>query len=157
MNVSIKTSCFRSKTPPESSCRQSRPDRSSASRGCMRSCTCTGLQVRQFWVFCESVPRQILLLGLPVLPGAATGTQVLQFDKKSGAYHISFNHQRSTKSPSQTQKCMYSKGVTRWRELESTYCVTIISARKTGTWAFFRTPFTTTFRWRIFLKPTGID
>ena len=46
------------------------------------SCTCTGLQVRQFWVFCESVPRQILLLGLPVLPGAATGTQVLQFDKK---------------------------------------------------------------------------
>ena len=33
MNVSIKTSCFRSKTPPESSCRQSRPDRSSASRG----------------------------------------------------------------------------------------------------------------------------
>ena len=137
MNVSIKTSCFRSKTPPESSCRQSRPDRSSASRGCMRSCTCTGLQVRQFWVFCESVPRQILLLGLPVLPGAATGTQVLQFDKKSGAYHISFNHQRSTKSPSQTQKCMYIKGVTRWRELESTYCVTIISARKTGTWAFF--------------------
>ena len=48
----------------------------------MRSCTCTGLQVRQFWVFCESVPRQILLLGLPVLLGAATGTQVLQFDKK---------------------------------------------------------------------------
>ena len=36
----------------------------------------------QFRVFCESVPRQILLLGLPVLPGAATGTQVLQFDKK---------------------------------------------------------------------------
>ena len=106
MNVSIKTSCFRSKTPPESSCRQSRPDRFSASRGCKRSCTCTGLQVRQFWVFCESVPRQILLPGLPVLPGAATGTQVLQFDKKSGAYHISFNHQRSTKSPSQTQKCM---------------------------------------------------
>ena len=26
--------------------------------------------------------------------------------KKSGAYHTSFNHQRSTKSPSQTQKCM---------------------------------------------------
>ena len=36
MNVSIKTSCFRSKTPTESSCRQSRPDRSSsASRGCV--------------------------------------------------------------------------------------------------------------------------
>ena len=46
------------------------------------------------------------LLGLLVIPGATTGTQVLQFDKKSGAYHIFFNHQRSTKSPSQTQKCM---------------------------------------------------
>ena len=53
----------------------------------------------------RSVPRQILLLGLPVLSGAATGRQ-LQFDKKSGAYHTSFNHQRSTKGPSQTQKCM---------------------------------------------------
>ena len=38
-----------------------------------------------------------------------------------------------------------SKGVTRWRE--STYWVPSISARKTGTWAFFfRTPFSTTFR-----------
>ena len=45
----------------------------------------------------------------------------------------------------------------RWRELERTYCITSISARNTGTWAFFRTPFSTTFRWRIFLKPTGID
>ena len=36
MNVNIKTFCFRSKTPTESSCRQSRPDRSSsASRGCV--------------------------------------------------------------------------------------------------------------------------
>ena len=43
-NVSIKTSCFRSKTPTDSSCRQSRPYRgSSASPGCVhRSCTCTG-------------------------------------------------------------------------------------------------------------------
>ena len=39
MNVSIKTSCFRSKTPTESSCRPSRPDRSSsASRGCVHVC-----------------------------------------------------------------------------------------------------------------------
>ena len=38
--------------------------------------------MHQFRVFCESVPRQILLLWFPVLPGAATGTQVLQFDKK---------------------------------------------------------------------------
>ena len=38
MNVSIKTSCFRSNTSTESSCRQSRPDRSSsASRGCVHA------------------------------------------------------------------------------------------------------------------------
>ena len=36
MNVSIKMSCFRSKTPTESSCRRSRLNRSSsASRGCV--------------------------------------------------------------------------------------------------------------------------
>ena len=33
-------------------------------------------------IFCESVPRQILSLGLLVIPEAAMGTQVLQFDKK---------------------------------------------------------------------------
>ena len=36
MNLSIKTSCFRSKTPTESSCQQSWPDRScSVARGCV--------------------------------------------------------------------------------------------------------------------------
>ena len=93
----------------------------------------------QFRVFCKKVSRQILLLRLLVIPGAAKGTRVLQFDKKSGAYHTSFNHQQSTKSPSQTQKknvCI-SNGVTRWRELDSTYFVTSISARNTGMWAFF--------------------
>ena len=156
MNVSIKTSCFRSKTPPESSCRH-RPDRFSASRGCMRSCTCTGLQVRQFWVFYESVPRQILLLGLPVLPGAATGTQVLQFDKKSGAYHISFNHQRSTKARVKRKNVCKSKA---WRDganLKAHIASRSFSREIPVRGRFFRTPFSTTFRWRIFLKPTGID
>ena len=37
------------------------------------------------------------------------------------------------------------------------YCVTIIFAQNPGTWVLFRTPFSTTFRWRIFLKPTGMD
>ena len=104
MNVSIKTSCFRSKTPTESSCRQSRPDRSSsASRGCVHVHVPAYRWVN-FGSFAESVPRQVLILGLLVIPGAATGSQVLQFDKKSGAYHTSFNHQRSTKSPSQNAK-----------------------------------------------------
>ena len=66
----------------------------------------------QFRVPCESVPRQILLVVLLVIPGAARGTRVLQFDKRSEVYHTSFNHQRSTKSPIQTQKCMQTK----WRD-----------------------------------------
>ena len=57
MNVSIKTSRFWSKAPTESSCRQSRPGRSSSGSR-LRLCTYTGLQVSQFRVFCESVPRQ---------------------------------------------------------------------------------------------------
>ena len=56
-------------------------------------------QMGQFRVFGESVPWQILLLGLLVIPGPARETRVLQFDKKSRAYHTSFNHNRSTKSP----------------------------------------------------------
>ena len=35
------------------------------------------------------------------------------------------------------KKCMWIKGVARWRELECTCCVTSISARNTGTWAVF--------------------
>ena len=58
--------------------------------------------------------------------------------KKSGAYHTFFNHQRSTKSPSQTEKNVCkSNGLTRWSELKSTYFVTSISERNTSTWAFF--------------------
>ena len=46
INVSIKTSCFRSKTPTESSCRQSRPDRSSSA-----SCGCVHVHVLAYrWV-----------------------------------------------------------------------------------------------------------
>ena len=35
----------------------------------------------QILVFCETVPQQIPLLGLPFIPGEKTGTQVLQFDE----------------------------------------------------------------------------
>ena len=69
----------------------------------------TACQMGQFRVFCESVPRETLLLGLLVILGAARSTRVLQFDKRSGGYHTSFNHQRSTKSLSQAQKCMQTK------------------------------------------------
>ena len=55
------------------------------------------------------------------------------------------------------KKSMLIKWRVDWREIESTHYVTIISARNTGTSTVFRAPFSTTFRWRIFLKPTGID
>ena len=69
----------------------------------------TACQMGQFRVFCESRPRETLLLGLLVILGAARSTRVLQFDKRSGGYHTSFNHQRSTKSLAQAQKCMQTK------------------------------------------------
>ena len=62
------------------------------------------------------------------------------FDKKSGAYYTSFNHQWLTKRPSQTQKCMQIKGM-KISENESTHYVTIISARNTGTSTIFWTVF----------------
>ena len=40
------------------------------------------------------------------------------------------------KEPESIAKMYVNQGVTRWRELESTLCVTIISARNTGTWAY---------------------
>ena len=81
-------------------------------------------------------------------------------------YSLTKNQERTT-LPSTTSnrqrarvKCKnvcQSNGVTRRRELESTSFVMSISARDTGTWAFFRTPFSTTSPCRIFLKPTGFD
>ena len=58
----------------------------------------------QLRVFCESVPRQILLLGLLVFPGAARGTRVLQFDKKLGAYHTSLKPPVINKEPDSNAK-----------------------------------------------------
>ena len=85
----------------------------------------------------------------------------LLFLEQQGAheyYSLTKNQERTT-LPSTTsdrqrarvkrENAWKSNGVTRWRELQSTYYVTSISARKTGTWAFL-TPFSTTFRWRIF-------
>ena len=116
MNLRLKTSLLpkQDSSVTESSCRQSRPDRSSiASCGCVHvPCTILPLQVGQFRVFCESVPRQILILRLLAIPGAARSTRVLQFEKISGAYHTSFNHQRSTNRPTQAQKCVQ----TNWRD-----------------------------------------
>ena len=59
--------------------------------------------------------------------------------------------------PESNAKMMKIKGVTRWRELEGTYCVTSISARNTSTWAFFSNTVFNHFPLEDFLKPTGID
>ena len=62
-------------------------------------------------------------------------------------YMLTKNQERTTLSSTTSDRqrarvkrknvCIKIKGVMRWRELESTYCVTSISARNTGTWAFF--------------------
>ena len=69
-----------------------------------------------------------------------------------------------TRSPSKRICCGRISQKTRnwpiWQAADGygTYFVTSISARNTGTWAFFfPMPFSTTFRRRIALKPTGID
>ena len=82
MNVSINTSWFRSKTPTEPSCRQSRPDRSSsASRGCVHVHVPAYRWVN-FTSFAKACQGKILLLELLAIPGAARGTRVLHFDQK---------------------------------------------------------------------------
>ena len=60
----------------------------------------------QHWVLCEARHSQLLHSSLLFLFRAARVTTAQWFDKKSGAYHTSFNHEQSTKRPSQTQKCM---------------------------------------------------
>ena len=62
-------------------------------------------------------------------------------------YSLTKNQKRTTFSSTSSDRqrarikrknvCKSKAWLTRWRELESTYCVTIISARNTGTWAFF--------------------
>ena len=108
-------------------------------------------QMDQFQVFRESVPRQILLLALLVIPGAATGTQVLQFDKKIRSVPHFLRPPAIDKEPESNAK-MYVKQrrdemVRTWKHILRHEHL----ARNTGAWAFFfRTPFSTTFRWRIF-------
>ena len=87
--------------------------------------------------------------------------------QRAHPYDILTKNQERTTLPSTTSdqqrarvKCKNvckSKARRDGADLKAHYCVTSIFARNTGTWAFFRTPFSTTFCWRTFLKPTGID
>ena len=86
-------------------------------------------------------------------------TSIAVSQKKSRAYSTSFNHQRSTKIPSQTQKCMQIK----WRDKmartgKPTFRHEHFRAKYRNVGVFsFRMLFSTTFCWRIFLKLMGID
>ena len=91
-------------------------------------------------------------------PGVTRGTRVVQFDKK--------NQERTTllSTTSDRQKARVKrKNVCKsnvWRDdasLKAHNCVTSISARKTGTWAFFSKAVFNHFPLEDFLKPTGID
>ena len=108
-------------------------------------------------VFCEACHGKLVHSSLVFLFRTARVATVQWFGKKAGAYHTSFNHQRSTERPESNAKMYVNQRCEDWRENESTHYFMIISARNTGPSTIFRAPLSTTFRWRIFLKPTGID
>ena len=106
----------------------------------------------QFWVFSESVPRQILLLGLLVIPGAARRKRVLQFDKKIRSVDLPHILQPpASEEPESIAKMYVNRRA--WRDGAN------LKAR-IASWAFpreipvrgrfFRTPSSITFRRRIF-------
>ena len=110
----------------------------------------------QHRVFSEACHGKLVHSSFMFLFLAAWVASVQWFDKKSGAYHTSFNHQRLTKRPKSNAKMYVNQRREDWREKQSTHYVTIISVRNTGTSTIFRAPFSTTFRCRIFLQTTGI-
>ena len=97
----------------------------------------------QFRVFCESMPRQIVFLGLVVIPGAARGTRILPFDKNQE--HTTFPSTTSNRQRARAKRknLCKSNGMTRWCEKESPYYVTSISTpryRYVGVSFFFLNP-----------------
>ena len=157
MNVSIKASFFRSKTPTESSCRQSKPDRSSsASRGCVH------VHVPAYrWVNFGSFAK--------ACHGKSFYSGFLLFLEQQRAhkyYSLTKNQERATlpSTTSDRQRArVKSKKVCKskaWRDganLKAHIASRSFPREIPVRARFFRTPFSTTFRWGIFLKPTGID
>ena len=138
MNVSIKTSCFRSKTHPESSCRQSKPDQSSSAFHRCRNVEAYHCRWVNFGSCAKACHGKFFYSAFLLFLEQQGAHEYYSLTKKSGVYHTSFNHQRSKKARVKQKKDVCkSNGVTRWRELESTYFVTSISARNTSTWACF--------------------
>ena len=134
VNVSIKTR-FRSKTPSESSCRQSRPDRSSsASRGCVHVPAYHSKWVN-FGSFAKACHDKFFYSGFLFFLEQQGAHEYYSLTKKSGVYLQPAAIDKEPKS--NTKIYVNQNGVTGWHKLESTYFVTSISARNTGRWAFF--------------------
>ena len=88
--------------------------------------------------FCEGVPRQILLLGLLVMAGAAhehySLTKQRSKQERTTLYSTTSDRQRAR---------MKQENVCKSNGMASTYYVTSISVRKTGWWAVFGFRFST--------------
>ena len=114
-------------------------------------------QTGQNRVFCKAFHGKLVHSSLVFLFRTVRVVTVQWFGQKSEYYHNSFNNQRSTKRSESNATMYVNQRHDEWRENESTHYVPIISARNTGTSTIFRAAISTTFGWRIFLKPTGID
>ena len=132
-----ETSCFRSKTPTESSCRQSRPDRSSsASRGCVHVHVPAYRWVN-FGSFAKACNGKSFYSGFLFF---------LEQQRTHKYYSLTKNQQRTTlpSTTSDRQRARVKrKNVCKskaWRDganLKAHIASRPFSARNTGTWAFF--------------------
>ena len=114
--------------------------------------------------FVKALQRQILLLGLLVIPGSSSKGHAEYYSLTKNQEHTTLPSIATTsdRQRARVKEKMFWNQLTRWRELESTYYVTSMSAQipVPGRFFFFsprRFQRLTTFQWRIFLKLTGID
>ena len=109
--------------------------------------------------FAKACHGKSFLLGLPVIPGASTGTQVQQFDKKSQAYHTSDPLATSDRQRARVKHTNVCKSKAWWDDanLKAHIASRAFPREIPVRWRSLRTPFSTTSRRRIFLKPTEID
>ena len=72
-------------------------------------------------VFCETCQGKLVQSSLVFLFEQRGSLLYNGLVKKSGAYHTSFNHQRSTKRPESNAKMCVNQRRENWRENESTH------------------------------------
>ena len=151
MNVSIKTSCFRSKTPTESSCRRSMPDRNpSASR----------VHVPAYrWVgsFAKACHSKSFYSGFLLFLEQQGEHEYHSLTKKSGTYYTSFNQQRIDKEPASKAKIYENQRVRRdGANLKAHIASRAFPREIPVRGRFLWMQFSTTFHRRIFSQTNGI-